>query len=436
MRSHVINSTDQHHKMKLSSLNNNGGNLMVNSNTTVINGPSNSNDLGYELRKDPKKTLKAKDSSEPNNDNCLVVLDKLCKECGKGFQSWKALFGHMKCHSDKVSNSKTANSNQDSKISQSANENSGAKIRQMKKSRSRNGATKKWIVCATTPTVTTTTTATASSSVSMNANHGSTSVVSDIDQEQDAEIAMCLIMLSRDVGKWGKKLTGNGCKMKKLAETEVGFDSLGRSEVAFDKFEKSTINQDEFDDENKRKFECTTCNKSFHSYQALGGHRASHNKLKGCFDLKNDHKNKIESEPISDHYDTMNGYCEKTYDNHQPPSSFNLGGSLKNTLVVGAHECSICLKIFSSGQALGGHKRSHLIADAKLIQQNPSLVEKFQKPVQEIRGFLDLNMPPDPTEEEEEETMMVEVDTSSTGTGYNPWRYNHESTLLGLLSTS
>ncbi|KAL4559320.1 hypothetical protein LXL04_031458 [Taraxacum kok-saghyz] len=435
MRSHVINSTDHHHKMKLSSVKNNHGDFMDNKNTSVINGgSSNSSDLGYELRKDPKKTLKAKDSSEPH-DNCLVVLDKLCKECGKGFQSWKALFGHMKCHSEKVLNTKIA-------ISHSGNDNLGAKSRQIKKSRSRNGATKKSIVtCPTTPTVTpttttttTTVTATASSSVSMNANNASTSVVSDMDQEQEVEIATCLIMLSRDVGKWGKKITANGYKMKKLAESEVGFEIVARSEVDFNNFEKTTINEDEFDNHDKRKFECATCNKSFHSYQALGGHRASHNKLKGCFDLKNDNKTKIENEPMLYHDDIIYGCCEKTSENHQSTSSFNIGGSLKNTLVVGgAHECSICFKIFSSGQALGGHKRSHLIAEAKLNQQNPNLGEKFSKPVHEIRGFLDLNMPPE-EEEEEEETMMV--DTSTRGTGYNPWCYNHESTLLGLLSTS
>ncbi|XP_071687313.1 uncharacterized protein [Rutidosis leptorrhynchoides] len=398
MRSHVINSTD-HQKMKLSSFENNGGtSIKNNNNNEVINGSSNSNDLGYELRKDPKKTPKAVINGT-SSSNDVAVLDKICKECGKGFQSWKALFGHMKCHSDKISNAKISNSNQDSWIGQSSNKNSDAKIQQIKKSKSRKGATKSCIVtCDTTTAVTTTTNTTASSSVSMNANHASTSVVSDIDQEQEVEIAICLIMLSRDVGTWGN-LIENGTKMKKLEKNGVHFDRL----------EKTTIRRDEFDGQMKRKFECTTCNKSFHSFQALGGHKTSHKKLKECIDSK---IAKI-SEPI-----------------------FNLVGPSKNAMVLGTHECSICFRVFSSGQALGGHKRSHLTAEAKLNHQNMNMSENVDKPVNEIRCFLDLNMPPDDCIEEKEQQETMMMNTSTTGSGYNTWYYNHESTLLGLISTS
>lgn len=37
------------------------------------------------------------------------------------------------------------------------------------------------------------------------------------------------------------------------------------------------------DTEKGSRYECMTCNKIFHSYQALGGHRASRTKVKGCF---------------------------------------------------------------------------------------------------------------------------------------------------------
>ncbi|KAK8561321.1 hypothetical protein V6N12_048395 [Hibiscus sabdariffa] len=68
-------------------------------------------------------------------------------------------------------------------------------------------------------------------------------------------------------------------------------------------------------------YRCSVCNKGFPSYQALGGHKASHRK------------------PSS----TDGG----------DPSSGAARGSGK------AHECGICHKTFPTGQALGGHKRRH-----------------------------------------------------------------------------
>ncbi|KAK9066576.1 hypothetical protein SSX86_013899 [Deinandra increscens subsp. villosa] len=440
MRSHVINSTDHHdhhthhdHQMKKKK-----------KQMKKLSSVNNGDDLGYELRKDPKKTPKVKDSSEVEmnmNSNCLVVLDKLCKECGKGFQSWKALFGHMKCHSEKVS--KNYMNNQDSLTSHSENQNSGAKF---KKSRS-----KRYTATATTVTVTTTTTiTTASSSISMNANnnnsnHASTSILSEIEQDQESEVAMCLMMLSRDEGKWGNEIessdhcnystfvrvegkeptgTGDGSEIKKIAENQISVDYLGRSELGSAGLEKFVIQNDEFDEKlefGKRKFECITCNKSFHSYQALGGHKASHKKLKESLDSK----------PFLDHEHIINGFIAKPSENDPPTKRFNLGaGSSKKTVVLGVHECPICLKIFSSGQALGGHKRSHMIAEAKLNQQTSmNLIEKVNEPVRETRGFIDLNMLP--SDDTMEEDMMI----------MKPWHWvdttNHESTtLLGLLSTS
>nr|KYP70804.1 Zinc finger protein 1 [Cajanus cajan] len=72
-------------------------------------------------------------------------------------------------------------------------------------------------------------------------------------------------------------------------------------------------------------FECKTCNRKFSSFQALGGHRASHKRSK----LEGD--NELKSHAIS----------------------LSLGNKPK------MHECSICGQEFSLGQALGGHMRRH-----------------------------------------------------------------------------
>lgn len=69
-------------------------------------------------------------------------------------------------------------------------------------------------------------------------------------------------------------------------------------------------------------YECKTCDRGFTSFQALGGHRAGHNK-----------PNKDVNEPSG------------------PTKGPNKGHKV--------HECSICGSEFTSGQALGGHMRRH-----------------------------------------------------------------------------
>lgn len=95
----------------------------------------------------------------------------------------------------------------------------------------------------------------------------------------------------------------------------------------------------------KRKgvFECKACKKVFTSYQALGGHRASHKNVKGCFAAK-----------------LYNQDNEEIIGNELPVK--------KKKAKINTHECSICHRVFASGQALGGHKRCHWITTSNTIE--------------------------------------------------------------------
>ncbi|XP_010504128.1 PREDICTED: zinc finger protein ZAT11-like [Camelina sativa] len=105
-------------------------------------------------------------------------------------------------------------------------------------------------------------------------------------------------------------------------------------------------------------FECKTCNRKFDSFQALGGHRASHKKPKMSVDQEQvKHRNN------------------------------------ENDM----HKCSICDQIFGTGQALGGHMRKHrasMMTEQSVIPS--SLV--YSRPVlnrcSSSKKILDLNLTP------------------------------------------
>nr|KYP50750.1 hypothetical protein KK1_027439 [Cajanus cajan] len=85
---------------------------------------------------------------------------------------------------------------------------------------------------------------------------------------------------------------------------------------------------------NHRVFECKTCNRQFPSFQALGGHRASHKKPR-----------------------LMSGDMDPQLLHDSPPKPKT-------------HECSICGLEFAIGQALGGHMRRHRAANLNGIAHN------------------------------------------------------------------
>ncbi|CAH9096499.1 unnamed protein product [Cuscuta europaea] len=112
--------------------------------------------------------------------------------------------------------------------------------------------------------------------------------------------AYCLMMLSRD--KWSGSKEEN---------SEVVVKEGGKTR--------------------RMKYRCGgSCRKVFRSYQALGGHRASHKKL------------------LMIKATTSASRCLSG------PTEVEENGNAEKI-----HECPFCNRVFSSGQALGGHKRSH-----------------------------------------------------------------------------
>ncbi|KAI3517324.1 hypothetical protein L1887_16538 [Cichorium endivia] len=110
-----------------------------------------------------------------------------------------------------------------------------------------------------------------------------------------------------------------------------------------------------------RVFECKTCNRQFPSFQALGGHRASHKKPR------------------------LNTDGDLTHGTNLVP------------VKPKAHECSICGLEFAIGQALGGHMRRHRAATTNEDKSSPlaNSSTTIVKKVNSRRVFsLDLNLTP------------------------------------------
>ncbi|OIW00911.1 hypothetical protein TanjilG_06291 [Lupinus angustifolius] len=147
-------------------------------------------------------------------------------------------------------------------------------------------------------------------------------------------------------------------------------------------------------------FECKACKKVFNSHQALGGHRASHKKVKGCFAARQD--NFDDSLPEDDAITHEDFFTTKSNSTLQFDHGSTLPSSSKRKSKV--HQCSICHRSFSSGQALGGHKRCHWITSSNALDTSTlARFQQFQDHIEQIPKFdsssepldlkLDLNLP-------------------------------------------
>ncbi|XP_062001336.1 zinc finger protein ZAT4-like [Rosa rugosa] len=213
------------------------------------------------------------------------------------------------------------------------------------------------------------------------------SSISDATTEED--VAFCLMMLSRD--KW-KKQDKQQEDQDEDAEVELyrSLDDSDESEEQLIKFQKTKSS--------RGKYKCETCKKVFKSYQALGGHRASHKKIKAAAAAAaNPNPNRIVYEPEPD-----------------PKINHNAGSSS----FAKTHQCPVCFRVFSSGQALGGHKRSHVTGSAAINNTH-----HHTPPVKSLAklgdNMIDLNLP---APVDDDEMSQIEISAVSDAEFVNPIR--------------
>ncbi|WJX65145.1 hypothetical protein P8452_49837 [Trifolium repens] len=237
-----------------------------------------------------KQEAESSSSAANNNENNVA---RACSECGKKFWSWKALFGHMRCHPEREWRG----------------------INPPPNFRRRQSSSHSFVNTMT---------------------------------PNDHEVASCLILLAN-------------------SKPRVDDDD-------------ALVDQEN----NNGHFVCSFCNKVFGSHQALGGHRASHKNVKGCF------ANTTTTPPITASTSRMMTWTQQTtqggvrdhaflvtppvhhHDHEQQhqimvPNAGDVEREAVNEISGGGggggggghHQCSICFRVFTTGQALGGHKRCH-----------------------------------------------------------------------------
>ncbi|KAF8039499.1 hypothetical protein BT93_B1887 [Corymbia citriodora subsp. variegata] len=217
-------------------------------------------------------------------------------------------------------------------------------------------------------------------------------VVYSSAEEEEEDLANCLILLAQGDGRPTRADCDDdgGGKMgifssKKFSEVvaAVGGGGAATARAGF------------------YVYECKTCSRVFPSFQALGGHRASHKKPKSSADPDQKIKPSAVVLGLDANDDDDEGHSGKL----SQPLSVHVAGpkGLHQSSKPKIHECNICGSEFASGQALGGHMRRHRsTAPATATSANvtsptdppPAIGEKSRSVLS-----LDLNLPAPPEED-------------------------------------
>ncbi|GAA0160950.1 hypothetical protein LIER_17384 [Lithospermum erythrorhizon] len=186
--------------------------------------------------------------------------------------------------------------------------------------------------------------------------------------EEDEDMANCLILLAQS----GRQNTiSTTIHINNNIDKQEGCEIKSKN-IGSRKFKKMTTTIRGKD--GTYVYECKTCNRSFPSFQALGGHRTSHKKHKPTVEMEDKKGRKIPPSSDDDNHQEKKQYEEEEEKGMKlfkisPSSLLSLeianknshGNNIvtNNSKVMKIHECSICGAEFSSGQALGGHMRRH-----------------------------------------------------------------------------
>ncbi|XP_009759911.1 zinc finger protein ZAT5-like [Nicotiana tabacum] len=224
----------------------------------------------------------------------------------------------------------------------------------------------------------------------------------DVPTEEEEETAKCLILLSQG---------GHPSSRQRFIESppsklfDLFNDDMGLYPSKFNsKRYVETTNIGNGAKAGTYVYECKTCNRTFPSFQALGGHRASHKKPKPLTiePRKTFFYFSDQDEPSPTNYKHNNNI------NKLSPlsplstqfSNFNME-SPNNKSSPRIHTCSYCGAEFNSGQALGGHMRRHRGGANTSLCLSPLNTKAFSfedspnnlKKPRNIGLSLDLNLP-------------------------------------------
>jgi hypothetical protein len=259
-------------------------------------GRSSNGVVGYGLRENSrKKTRQLSDfAGEEEEDGESDGEHKACRQCGKLFGSWRSLFGHMRSHAsarrdrdeDGVYVREEFVPEETDAEEVEAPVLAPAPLVVLAAAPKRKRRTMRVAAAAPAPTP------------------ASPPVLSGIEKDQE-DVALCLLMLSRDTGLWSSPVkeepfekendrnnatkkdaripknghAHNSCEDSALVQYG---DAKIKSGGGVPKLRKRSLSSQQCQAApapKRTRYECPGCGKVFSSYQALGGHRASHKRI-------------------------------------------------------------------------------------------------------------------------------------------------------------